>query len=256
MRRPSTSALRAYAQDDTKGTALRAYAQDDTKGGALRAYAQDDTKGTALCAYAQDDTKGTALRAYAHDDTKGGALRAYAQDETKGTLRSRDAIANVWALLDEVMDPELPAVSITDLGIVREVRSDDDELVVALTPTYSGCPATEVIERDVLEALRSHGIERVRIERRLAPLWTTDWITPRGRARLEENGIAPPAAGIGNTLVILSVAPERREVEGQPPCPRCASQATTELSRFGSTPCKALYRCDACREPFDYVKPH
>jgi ring-1,2-phenylacetyl-CoA epoxidase subunit PaaD len=156
-------------------------------------------------------------------------------------------VAQAWEWLDTVPDPELPAVTITDLGIVRDIREEGDGLVVALTPTYSGCPATAVIEEDVTRALHAHGVEHVRIERRLAPAWTTDWITPRGRERLHEHGIAPPASDIGNGLVILSVAIH---------CPQCGSANTTELSRFGSTPCKALYRCEACREPFDYVKPH
>ncbi len=165
-------------------------------------------------------------------------------------------VARAWEWLDAVPDPELPAVTITDLGIVRDIREEADALVVALTPTYSGCPATAVIEEDVTRALHEHGVEHVRIERRLAPAWTTDWITPRGRERLHEHGIAPPASDIGNGLVILSVGPEGRSRRIDVACPQCGSANTTELSRFGSTPCKALYRCEACREPFDYVKPH
>ena len=155
-------------------------------------------------------------------------------------------VARAWEWLDAVPDPELPSVTITDLGIVRDIREEADALVVALTPTYSGCPATAVIEADVTRALHEHGVARVRIERRLAPAWTTDWITPRGRARLKEHGIAPPASDIGNGIVVSEIVR----------CTRCNSSNTTELSHFGSTPCKALYRCDACREPFDYVKPH
>lgn len=151
-----------------------------------------------------------------------------------------------WAWLDVVPDPELPSVTITDLGIVRDIREEADALVVALTPTYSGCPATAVIEEDVTRALHAHGVTNVRIERRLAPPWTTDWITPRGRARLHEHGIVPPAANIANGPVVSTIVR----------CPRCNSGDTTELSHFGSTPCKALFRCEACREPFDYVKPH
>jgi ring-1,2-phenylacetyl-CoA epoxidase subunit PaaD len=152
----------------------------------------------------------------------------------------------VWKWLDAVPDPELPSISITDLGIVRDVREEGDAVVVALTPTYSGCPATAVIEADVTRALHDHGIERVRIERRLAPAWTTDWITPRGRERLHEHGITPPGATLANGPLVSVIVR----------CPRCASAKTSEISRFGSTPCKALYRCDDCREPFDYVKPH
>jgi len=155
-------------------------------------------------------------------------------------------VARAWEWLDEVPDPELPSVTITDLGIVREIREDAGALVVALTPTYSGCPATAVIEADVLHALHEHGVERVRIERRLAPAWTTDWITPRGRERLSEHGIVPPGATLADGPLVSTIVR----------CPRCSSTNTSEVSRFGSTPCKALYRCDACREPFDYVKPH
>jgi ring-1,2-phenylacetyl-CoA epoxidase subunit PaaD len=154
--------------------------------------------------------------------------------------------AQIWQWLEAVPDPELPSISITDLGIVRDVREEGDGVVVALTPTYSGCPATAVIEADVTRALHDHGIERVRIERRLAPAWTTDWITPRGRERLHEHGIVPPGATLADGPLVTAIIR----------CPRCASSKTSEISRFGSTPCKALYRCDDCREPFDYVKPH
>ncbi len=160
-------------------------------------------------------------------------------------------VTEFWQVLDTVPDPELPSVSITDLGIVRDIREEDGALVVALTPTYSGCPATVAIEADVTRALHEHGVDRVRIERRLAPAWTTDWITPRGRERLREHGIAPPASDIGSGIVILS-SPTCQKIQ----CPHCGSPTTTELSHFGSTPCKALYRCETCREPFDYVKPH
>ena len=154
-------------------------------------------------------------------------------------------VAQAWEWLDAVPDPELPSVTITDLGIVRDIREEAGALVVALTPTYSGCPATAVIEEDVTRALHDHGVKNVRIERRLAPAWTTDWITPRGRARLHEHGIVPPAADIAAGPVVSMIVR----------CPRCNAGNTTELSHFGSTPCKALYRCEACREPFDYVKP-
>jgi ring-1,2-phenylacetyl-CoA epoxidase subunit PaaD len=157
----------------------------------------------------------------------------------------------IFGWLDEVPDPELPSLSITDLGIVRDVRIDGERVVVALTPTYAGCPATEVISADVERALRAHGVREMRIERRLAPPWTTDWITPRGRERLRAEGIAPPhaAAGLADGPIVLSARTPIR-------CPRCNASETTELSHFGSTPCKALYRCERCREPFDYVKPH
>jgi ring-1,2-phenylacetyl-CoA epoxidase subunit PaaD len=141
----------------------------------------------------------------------------------------------VWAWLDDVLDPELPAVSITDLGIVRDVRCDGDVVDVSLTPTYSGCPATAAIQAEVERTLREHGVAEPRVRFQLAPPWTTEWITDRGRRRLHEHGIAPPS------------------VEAR--CPRCDSTSARELSHFGATPCKALYRCNACDEPFEYVKP-
>jgi ring-1,2-phenylacetyl-CoA epoxidase subunit PaaD len=157
--------------------------------------------------------------------------------------------SQVLEWLDDVPDPELPPVTLTDLGIVRDVRIEDGSVVVALTPTYTGCPASDAIAADVERALRERGVQNVRIERRLSPPWTTEWITQRGRARLNAEGIAPPSglSGLANGPVILAAAV---------PCPRCTSSNTAEISHFGSTPCKALYRCESCREPFDYVKPH
>jgi len=140
------------------------------------------------------------------------------------------------AVLEQVMDPEIPVVSITDLGIVRGFRNDPPR--VLLTPTYTGCPATVAIERAVREALDSAGFEDVHIERVLFPAWTTAWISERGRERLRAFGIDPPH-------------PER---EAQ--CPRCGSTDTAEVSRFGSTPCKAQWRCNSCLEPFDRFKCH
>lgn len=140
------------------------------------------------------------------------------------------------SVLNSVPDPEIPVLSITDLGIVREVSEDR----VVLTPTYTGCPATQVIERMVREALDAAGFQGVRIETTLAPPWTTDWITPEGRDKLRAYGIAPPTA----------------PGEGAVACPQCGSAETEEISRFGSTPCKALWRCRSCAEPFDLFKCH
>ena len=142
----------------------------------------------------------------------------------------------ILELLSNVADPEIPVLTITDLGIVRDVDCSDG-VTVSLTPTYSGCPATEVIESSVAAALEEHGIEDVRIRRVLSPPWTTDWITPEGREKLRVYGIAPP---------------ERRE---RPiACPRCSSSHTEIVSEFGSTACKAAYRCLDCLEPFEYFK--
>ncbi|HMC92818.1 MAG TPA: 1,2-phenylacetyl-CoA epoxidase subunit PaaD [Allosphingosinicella sp.] len=140
------------------------------------------------------------------------------------------------ALLASVPDPEIPVISVVDLGIVRTVEPDR----VVITPTYTGCPATQVIERDIRDALDAAGYRHVRIETALSPAWTTDWITPEGRAKLHAYGIAPPMpAG-----------------QRAPACPQCGSAQTEEISRFGSTPCKSLWRCRDCAEPFDLFKCH
>ena len=161
------------------------------------------------------------------------------------------SLAQAWSVLHTVLDPEVPALSLTDLGIVRDVRLADPGLDVVLTPTYSGCPATEVIEQSVVDALVAAGLGPVRVTMQRAPAWTTDWITEDGRRKLREYGIAPPGpveAGAGAPIRIV-----RRQAAV--PCPRCGSANTERLSAFGSTACKALYRCVACREPFEHFKP-
>jgi len=145
------------------------------------------------------------------------------------------------AVLAGVPDPEIPAVSVVDLGIVRYASSDG----VVITPTYTGCPASRIIERSIRAALDEAGFETVPLATELAPPWTTDWITEEGRARLLAYGIAPPPRGDGRGA-LTALAPTH--------CPQCGSAETEELSRFGSTPCKALWRCLACREPFDRFK--
>lgn len=147
--------------------------------------------------------------------------------------------------LSEVADPEIPVLTIGDLGIVRGVQIEED-VVVELTPTYSGCPATEVIEQSVIEALHKQGVQNVRIKRVLSPPWTTDWISEEGRTKLTEYGIAPPAEG-GSKRELLH---GRRDIA----CPRCESTDTAVVSEFGSTACKASYKCNACLEPFEYFK--
>ncbi|MGZ8282702.1 MAG: 1,2-phenylacetyl-CoA epoxidase subunit PaaD [Allosphingosinicella sp.] len=142
----------------------------------------------------------------------------------------------IRAVLAGVPDPEIPVLSILDLGIVREIAADR----VVLTPTYTGCPATQVIERDVRDALDAAGYRGVRIETTLSPPWTTDWISADGRAKLHAYGIAPPIAAGTHAVA----------------CPQCGSADTEEISRFGSTPCKALWRCRSCAEPFDLFKCH
>jgi ring-1,2-phenylacetyl-CoA epoxidase subunit PaaD len=150
-----------------------------------------------------------------------------------------------WRALADVLDPEVPVLSVLDLGIVRDVvQADDGALEVTLTPTYSGCPATEAIEAAVLAALQPLG--PVRIETRWAPAWTTDWISEDGQRKLREYGIAPPGHLVGSATI---------HVMCRVPCPRCNSSRTERLSAFGATACKALYRCLDCREPFEHFKP-
>lgn len=157
-----------------------------------------------------------------------------------------DDLSHAWNVLGAVMDPEVPVVSVVDLGIVRGLDWRDGHLHVVVTPTYSGCPATEVIEQDIQHALEHAGFAAPRLERRLNPAWTTDWISDEGRQALRDYGIAPPA-GSTSKRSLLGETPEVR-------CPQCGSLHTELLSEFGSTACKALYRCVDCREPFDYFK--
>lgn len=154
------------------------------------------------------------------------------------------------AALRDVTDPEIPVVTIEELGILREVTERGDDIEVVITPTYSGCPAMGQIEDDVRTALAQHGLS-AHVTTRLAPAWTTDWITPAAREKLRAFGIAPPAAGAEQALNFM---PMRREAPV--PCPRCSSTNTTEISRFGSTACKSLHRCLDCLEPFDHFKPY
>ena len=150
---------------------------------------------------------------------------------------ARPNTEDIWAWLDEVPDPEIPVISVVDLGIVRDVNWQGDRLEVAVTPTYSGCPATTVISLDIERALRDRGIEDLSIRTQIAPAWTSEWLSEKGRDKLTEYGIAPPTPAGG---------PEA--------CPWCGSASVEKISQFGSTPCKAQWRCQSCLEPFDYFK--
>ncbi|MCZ4255268.1 phenylacetate-CoA oxygenase subunit PaaJ [Sulfitobacter sp. G21635-S1] len=152
-------------------------------------------------------------------------------------VTEKPSLETVWSWLSAVPDPEIPVISLTDLGIIRDVQWRDDTLEVTVTPTYSGCPATSIINLDIETALRAKGIEKLTLKRQLSPAWTTDWLTDTGKARLEEYGIAPP-----------------RPAGGPQHCPRCKSTQVEKISQFGSTPCKAQWRCQSCLEPFDYFK--
>ena len=171
-----------------------------------------------------------------------------------GASGARPTMDAIWAALAAIPDPEIPVISLVELGVVRDVCWRDGALVVTLTPTYSGCPATAVIAADVAAALTDAGITGARIETRLSPAWTTDWIAPAAKRRLAEYGIAPP--GSRAAVQTIDIGGLRRREPSPVACPRCGSLRTRELSRFGSTPCKAQHRCEECLEPFDYFKPH
>lgn len=160
----------------------------------------------------------------------------------------------VWHWLGEVPDPEIPVISITDLGIVRDVEWEDDTLVVTVTPTYSGCPATSMINLEIEKKLNEEGIGKIRLERRLSPPWTTDWLSEDARERLRTYGIAPPVDGTAADGRIKARAARLTGEAEAIACPRCSSMNTEMVSRFGSTPCKASWRCKDCLEPFDYFK--
>jgi ring-1,2-phenylacetyl-CoA epoxidase subunit PaaD len=152
-----------------------------------------------------------------------------------------------WGAAAQVTDPEIPVLSIADLGVLREVRVAGDTVEVVITPTYSGCPAMRVIEFEIAAALAAAGIAKHRITTVLAPAWTTDWMSEDGRRKLAAYGIAPPAAAASRAALFAADAAA---------CPRCGSGRTERIAAFGSTSCKALYRCRDCAEPFDYFKCH
>lgn len=171
--------------------------------------------------------------------------------ETAGTQQ-------IWQWLHEVGDPEIPVISVVDLGIVRDVAmTDDGECVVTITPTYSGCPAMLVIADAIGETLQKNGVQRYRIETRLWPAWTTDWMSEDGKRKLRDYGIAPPVGrAVQHQVIDISALSRRRSAEPMIECPRCGSFNTRLSSEFGSTSCKALHVCNDCHEPFDYFKCH
>ena len=166
----------------------------------------------------------------------------------------------IWDWLGQVPDPEIPVISVVDLGIVRDVQWQGDECVVTITPTYSGCPAMQVIAETVEEALHAHGVAQVRLVSQLSPAWTTDWMSDAGRDKLKGYGIAPPAQQVIDISGLKGGAQGGIKRSALPPltitCPNCGSTHTQLTSQFGSTPCKALYKCLDCLEPFDYFKCH
>ena len=163
------------------------------------------------------------------------------------TPKAEDPARAVRDLLEAVVDPEIPVLTIAEIGVLRDVTVDGDTVTVTITPTYSGCPAMVFIEMQIRDVLLRAGYGAVNIETILAPAWTTDWLGEGARAKLRAIGIAPPRDAAAGKGVLFGLDPEIS-------CPRCGSTRTRELSRFGSTACKALHVCDACLEPFDYFK--
>lgn len=155
---------------------------------------------------------------------------------------------HIWQLLEQVCDPEVPVLTVVDLGVVRDVTINDKKIEVTITPTYSGCPAMNVIEIEIKAILQEHGFEPT-VKTVLSPAWTTNWLSENGRKKLKEYGIAPPVEG---SIDKNALFPEEKRIN----CPQCNSQNTVLVSQFGSTACKALYKCKDCLEPFDYFKCH
>ena len=168
--------------------------------------------------------------------------------EDSESIDTGEQVKAVWHLLDSVMDPEVPVVSVVDLGVIRDITSlPGGGLEVSITPTYTGCPATLLIEEMVKAAIESAGHQPVTIRRTLSPPWTTDWISDKGRAALNDYGIAPPVGQAGGKASLFGH-------DTSVSCPRCGAADTEMVSEFGSTACKAFYRCQACQEPFEYFK--
>ena len=159
----------------------------------------------------------------------------------------KESEKRIWEILETVNDPEIPVLSIIDLGIIRDVNIQNETVEVIITPTYSGCPAMDVISMNIRIALTKEGFTSIKIAQQLSPAWTTDWMTNAGKEKLRSYGIAPPAAKIFDKNYLENLIVE---------CPLCHSANTRLISQFGSTACKALYQCNDCKEPFDYFKCH
>lgn len=160
--------------------------------------------------------------------------------------RNADDVKVLWDLLDAVKDPEVPALSIWDLGILRDIQRNGDQIIIIITPTYSGCPAMDNIRTDVIQCLNDNGYADVTVNMSLSPAWSSEWMSPEGRTKLRQYGIAPPEDA---ELDADGLTPDAHAA-----CPHCGSRNTHRVSEFGSTACKALFQCDDCGEPFDYFK--
>ncbi|GAA0683115.1 phenylacetate-CoA oxygenase subunit PaaJ [Marinobacterium maritimum] len=169
-------------------------------------------------------------------------------EEQYQRLQQRNAaeVKELWDLLDQVKDPEVPVLSIWDLGILRDVERDGDRVVVTITPTYSGCPAMNTITDDVIAALKASGYDDVEVKTKLSPAWSSEWMSPEGRRKLRNYGIAPPEDA--------DLDEDGLTPDAHAQCPHCGSRNTRRISEFGSTACKALFQCNDCNEPFDYFK--
>lgn len=152
----------------------------------------------------------------------------------------------IWKLLEQVYDPEVPVLTVVDLGVIRRVEIRNGKVEIDLTPTYSGCPAMQRMEEDIREIMHKNGVDNVQVNLVLSPAWTTDWITEKGRIQLKEYGIAPPVDEVDKSVLFAN--------DTIVPCPKCDSKETKMISQFGSTSCKAHYQCLTCLEPFDYFK--
>lgn len=160
-------------------------------------------------------------------------------------VRQESKLTEIWNLLDAVKDPEVPALSLWDLGVLRDIKKEDKQLQIIITPTYSGCPAIETMHEDIMQTLTAAGFDNTAIKISLSPAWSTDWLSPQGHEKLRDFGISPPACHSCEN----NITPE----EGIT-CPHCHSKDTRRISEFGSTACKALFQCHNCAEPFDYFK--
>ncbi len=169
------------------------------------------------------------------------------EENTTNTISKEEIEKRIWGILETVNDPEIPVLSVTDLGIVRNVKLNNEEIEVIITPTYSGCPAMDVISMNIRMALMKEGFTSIKISQQLSPAWTTDWMTESGKEKLKSYGIAPPASKTFDKNYLENLVVE---------CPLCHSKNTRLISQFGSTACKALYQCNNCKEPFDYFKCH
>lgn len=158
-------------------------------------------------------------------------------------------ISNLKSLISNIPDPEVPVITIADLGILREIKEEGNKITVTITPTYSGCPAMKAIENEIADVLKNNGVADFEIKYTFSPVWTTDWLNDAAREKLRAYGIAPPEKTSPDKSVLFSLQKTKL-------CPRCGSDKTEMISAFGSTACKALYRCKNCGEPFDYFKCH